>query len=1507
MVFSKKLICLSLLLSVLCNSVCAMEEESEQKPASSKIEINSSAAGTSSMVPLQPINTPITQTSQTATPQAVQADAAATTSSQSVVAAPAAKTLHEAAALGQVARLEELLAAPKTKINELSKEVIYKGLSPLHVAIDRNQLGIVGALISHGADLNLYDNVPDMDYYRTPLIFAIEKGFTDIVKLLLDHGANVEKCTAKRHLLSRIIVKSPLNIASECGNLDIVRALLAKNASVMNRNFYKYPLHYAALHDDPELLRAILEVRNETYYYKPDTSGWFLVSPTYWRGLSKAAHNRENYINYKDWSDLTPLSIAAEKGNTQVVDFLVNRNKASDLNGALKMAIQSFNSNPATHMATINILVNAGANVNSFNSLTEAVAHGATEELIRLLVSHNASRTGIPLGQSYWIDYPLHEAADAGNLEQVKKLLHVPGFHANICDNVKCTPLHVAAANGHLSVVEYLFQQGADINAVDSHGQTPLYYAVIVGQEPVISFLCKNNALVDKATPDQETPLHIAAYSGRCAIAQTLLQFKANIESQNSQGQTPLLKAIEMNQQKMAQLLLDRKAQVDCGNPLPLEKAASYGQNEIVKNLLERHAKITARAIELAARNCHESIFTLLRDWDQLTALTLANHGQNTNNEDTARSSRIEGQWQIVPSLQQARPNGEQTRMCGYYALYNAKCLMLNQEGEMRNREQFCQFLKPALNAISIYRGGGPVENLNCGELNLVMKTLNIGLPIIVIEKSALFAFLSHSIPDLTLDTALEIDPSVNYLRDFVAHKIDKFVIIAGLGNQSGHWIAICVKRIHDKVVLKIADSIRKITDWTSDELQASILPFYLAVNNSLSDWPQTFNADILHELFSEFKKDGGVDLKPAAQNLRFFIDCIINLKNSLFIYLDNDMPQHINENQQILTDLRLRKFSLVVDKLLPKILAQSVKIKAQDPLGDEIISFYESVRTNIRTLSTKIKTINEDIDQSIARQVQQEKSKLDTPAVDKTPNPINTPQAEKDIRMEAVSSIAATLRKLEKTASEILEKINNSTVQSQSAQPAIDDDSFVSHVAELKPEFLELIKQSLPDAITGMIGRLTKENHDPVRALFVGPPGNGKTTIAQAIAQICHRPFHFIRSASLGNSYQFSRENQLKTLIAYMEKNPNAIILFDEIDALAEFTNEAQRAAEQLQSIIDLAKTNYPKVVFIGTTNYKDKIPAPLLSRLAQNIIEIPNPNAERRNSIIRYHMKRLESMGLEFRLQADAISTLSANTDNFSIRDLESLFENVQGQINICAGQTLLQKPEASLPEHHDANPANIIVPENMEQAYQAILSTIVYPETKTDRILAAALKYGPALPYIGQAVSVAGLGLSIYSTFKAAYNRTEDIQRLSVQIDAANTRQDKQIADANTRQDGQIAAANTRVDEQIAASNTRQEMFRTEDHEDLQQRIEAEALKTVSLDHAREVVRRGGWTNPYLFYYDGQYIPKTVEDAKQTASRLQNYLKALKSTPEYTPELEKKWQRELEHLNTQIGNFK
>jgi hypothetical protein len=261
------------------------------------------------------------------------------------------------------------------------------------------------------------------------------------------------------------------------------------------------------------------------------------------------------------------------------------------------------------------------------------------------------------------------------------------------------------------------------------------------------------------------------------------------------------------------------------------------------------------------------------------------------------------------------------------------------------------------------------------------------------------------------------------------------------------------------------------------------------------------------------------------------------------------------------------------------------------------------------------------------------------------------------------------------------------------------------------------------------------------------------------------------------------------------MGKNPTAVILLDEIDSIRELPNQPERTAERLQGIIDLAKKEYPRVIFKATTNYKDKIPDPLLSRFKQNILTIENPTENQRGDIILYHIRRLENTGLQFRLDTTYLQTLIANTKYFSIRDLESLFENIIGRAHLEAGERVIQQTAPDVAASSEAATSlsrSIVTSNTVELAYKTVLAELITPDSRIERFGTAALelaiKLAPLTTHGSLVLSGIGTALSFYSTYKAARNRTEDIAREGQIIRAANERQDRLIRDANERQDKQ-----------------------------------------------------------------------------------------------------------------------
>lgn len=83
---------------------------------------------------------------------------------------------------------------------------------------------------------------------------------------------------------------------------------------------------------------------------------------------------------------------------------------------------------------------------------------------------------------------PLHDAAAGGHLETVRELA-AGVAQIDALDESGCTPLHLAAANGHLQTVRTLLELGADPDVVDDEGLSAYDHAVRNGHDQTGSAL----------------------------------------------------------------------------------------------------------------------------------------------------------------------------------------------------------------------------------------------------------------------------------------------------------------------------------------------------------------------------------------------------------------------------------------------------------------------------------------------------------------------------------------------------------------------------------------------------------------------------------------------------------------------------------------------------------------------------------------------------------------------------------------------------------------------------------------------------------------------------------------------------------------------------------------------------------------------------------------------------------------------------------------------------------
>ncbi|MBM9577110.1 ankyrin repeat domain-containing protein [Leptospira sp. 201903070] len=145
----------------------------------------------------------------------------------------------------------------------------------------------------------------------------------------------------------------------------------------------------------------------------------------------------------------------------------------------------------------------------------------------------------------------LFEAAALGNLEETKRLILEFPKEINVLSKDGWSALHLASYFGHLEIVRFLIEAGADLNLTSkskmSYGNTALHSAIATGRKEIVELLLEKGADANAIQePGKITPLHLAASRpGSIAIIHILLKKGADKTSRSEEEQTPYAIALE--------------------------------------------------------------------------------------------------------------------------------------------------------------------------------------------------------------------------------------------------------------------------------------------------------------------------------------------------------------------------------------------------------------------------------------------------------------------------------------------------------------------------------------------------------------------------------------------------------------------------------------------------------------------------------------------------------------------------------------------------------------------------------------------------------------------------------------------------------------------------------------------------------------------------------------------------------------------------------------------------
>jgi uncharacterized protein len=256
--------------------------------------------------------------------------------------------------------------------------------------------------------------LPTPEGGMTPLLFAVRDGNRDMMRLLLELGADIERTSGNR--------TSPLVIALLNGQVELARELLARGANPNAADDYQRAALFAAIElrnanrstllfgdgrEPLDLITVLLEQGADPNLRTNTTPvhGWMQIDPS--------------WVNF---DGQTPFIRAALSGDIEVMRLLL-------AHGA--------DPNIATREGTTALMAAAGMN---------------------------------------WVPGQTYTRSEANYLEAIKLCLD-RGADVNATNSLKLTAMHAAANRGWTPIIQMLADHGAHLEVKDIADRTPMTFA----------------------------------------------------------------------------------------------------------------------------------------------------------------------------------------------------------------------------------------------------------------------------------------------------------------------------------------------------------------------------------------------------------------------------------------------------------------------------------------------------------------------------------------------------------------------------------------------------------------------------------------------------------------------------------------------------------------------------------------------------------------------------------------------------------------------------------------------------------------------------------------------------------------------------------------------------------------------------------------------------------------------------------------------------------------------